>query len=91
MILLRSCYHLPAGKALAARFASSSACQRSFMSTQPVMAPEDESTLMLILGKPGGGKGTISGKILEVSYFFVSVSSKKNIRLHPIVLISDIL
>jgi len=40
--------------------------QRSFMSTQPVSMPEDESTLMLILGKPGGGKGTISGKILQV-------------------------
>jgi hypothetical protein len=29
-------------------------------------AEEAESRLLLILGKPGGGKGTISEKILEV-------------------------
>lgn len=28
---------------------------------------EEESRFALILGKPGGGKGTISGKILKVS------------------------
>jgi len=44
-----------------------SASQRNFMSTQPVEQPaEDELGIMLILGKPGGGKGTISGKILKV-------------------------
>lgn len=38
------------------------------MSTQPLDNPEpDESKLQLILGRPGGGKGTISKKILEVS------------------------
>ena len=26
----------------------------------------EEASMMLILGKPGGGKGTISGKILKV-------------------------
>jgi hypothetical protein len=38
------------------------------MSTQPLdaPAPDYESQMMLILGKPGGGKGTISGKILKV-------------------------
>ena len=42
------------------------ATQRSFMSTQPLDAPEEESSMMLMLGKPGGGKGTISNKILKV-------------------------
>ena len=39
---------------------------RSFMSTQALASPEEESQMVLILGKPGGGKGTISGKILQV-------------------------
>jgi hypothetical protein len=40
----------------------------SFMFAKPLsFAPEEaESRLLLILGKPGGGKGTISEKILEV-------------------------
>lgn len=39
------------------------------MSSTPMMEAyaEDESRFALILGKPGGGKGTISGKILQVS------------------------
>ena len=37
------------------------------MSTMTVAAPEEESHFLLILGKPGGGKGTISKKILKVS------------------------
>lgn len=37
------------------------------MSTQALAEPEQESNILLILGKPGGGKGTISGKILKVS------------------------
>ena len=41
---------------------------RSFMSTQAVAtAAEEESNMVLILGKPGGGKGTISNKIIRVS------------------------
>ena len=36
------------------------------MSTQAMAAPEEESCMVLILGKPGGGKGTISGKIIKV-------------------------
>jgi hypothetical protein len=40
---------------------------RGFMSTMTVAAPEEESHFLLILGKPGGGKGTISKKILKVS------------------------
>ena len=40
---------------------------RTYMSTLSQPAPiEDEFRFMLILGKPGGGKGTISGKILQV-------------------------
>ncbi|KAL7568711.1 hypothetical protein ACA910_021705 [Epithemia clementina (nom. ined.)] len=38
---------------------------RSFMSTQALSSPEEEAQMILILGKPGGGKGTISGKILK--------------------------
>ena len=39
-----------------------------WMSSTPMMeaAAEEESHFALILGKPGGGKGTISGKILQV-------------------------
>lgn len=41
---------------------------RTYMSTLTQTAPHDDECLfMLILGKPGGGKGTISGKILKVS------------------------
>jgi homoserine kinase len=38
------------------------------MSSSPMMeaSAEEESHFALILGKPGGGKGTISGKILKV-------------------------
>jgi hypothetical protein len=40
--------------------------QRSFMSSMPLSQPEEESHFLLMLGKPGGGKGTISKKILDV-------------------------
>ena len=40
---------------------------RGFMSTMSVAAPDEDCHFILILGKPGGGKGTISGKILKVS------------------------
>ena len=43
---------------------------RGFMSTMTVASPEEESHFLLILGKPGGGKGTISKKILKVSIGF---------------------
>jgi hypothetical protein len=36
------------------------------MSTQALASPDEDPHMMLILGKPGGGKGTISGKILKV-------------------------
>ena len=39
---------------------------RNYMSTQTSLAPEEEPRMMLILGKPGGGKGTISNKVLKV-------------------------
>lgn len=61
-------YPTPANKALGNKVQCFwvAATQRSFMSTQPVNAPEEESSMMLMLGKPGGGKGTISNKILKV-------------------------
>ena len=41
------------------------------MSTQPCNAPEEDAIqMMLILGKPGGGKGTISEKLLKVCYYY---------------------
>ena len=44
----------------------STGVKRNYMSTQPLASPEEEPRMMLILGKPGGGKGTISNKILKV-------------------------
>jgi hypothetical protein len=39
----------------------------NYMSTQPCSSPEEDIVqMMLILGKPGGGKGTISEKLLKV-------------------------
>lgn len=35
------------------------------MSTQAVPAPEEESQMLLLIGRPGGGKGTIAKKILK--------------------------
>jgi len=43
---------------------------------------EEESNFALILGKPGGGKGTISGKILEDFPQFHHVSSGDLLRSH---------
>ena len=48
-------------------YVTSCRAQRSFMSTQPLSSPDEEPHMILILGKPGGGKGTISGKLLKVS------------------------
>ena len=44
------------------------------MSSSPMMmeaSAEEESHFALILGKPGGGKGTISGKILQVRFYLL--------------------
>ena len=41
--------------------------QRSFMSSMPLTQAAEDNHFLLILGKPGGGKGTISKKILKVS------------------------
>lgn len=40
----------------------------SYMPAQPLSFAQEESAsrFLLLLGKPGGGKGTISEKILEV-------------------------
>lgn len=58
------------------------AVQRSYMSSMMVAAPEDESHFALILGKPGGGKGTISGKILKDFPQFHHISSGDLLRAH---------
>ena len=42
---------------------------------------EEESHFALILGKPGGGKGTISGKILEVSQLEARNELEKKIQI----------
>jgi len=54
------------------------------MSSSPMMeaSAEEESNFALILGKPGGGKGTISGKILEDFPQFHHVSSGDLLRSH---------
>ena len=54
---------------------SSVAVKRSYMSTQTLLAPEEDPRMMLILGKPGGGKGTISNKILKVRVCVASTTT----------------
>ena len=57
-----------------------SAFNNRSMSATPLMEAEaeEESRFALILGKPGGGKGTISGKILKVrgSYGYETTCKK---------------
>lgn len=55
-----------------------------WMSSTPMMeaVAEEESHFALILGKPGGGKGTISGKILEDFPQFHHVSTGDLLRSH---------
>lgn len=62
--LLRKCGS--GGTSVVVTMSSSCRAQRSFMSTQPLSSPDEEPHMILILGKPGGGKGTISGKLLKV-------------------------
>jgi len=52
------------------------------MSTAAVQAPSEDSQFMLILGKPGGGKGTISGKILKDFPKFHHLSTGDILRQH---------
>lgn len=61
---------------------TSSCTQRNYMSTQPLSSPEEESQMLLILGKPGGGKGTISGKLLKDFPRFHHVSTGDLLRQH---------
>lgn len=58
-------------------------CNR-WMSSTPMMESEaeEESHFALILGKPGGGKGTISGKILKDFPQFHHVSTGDLLRSH---------
>jgi len=57
--------------------------QRNFMSSMPVHdAAEDESNFLLMLGKPGGGKGTISKKILKDFPQFHHISTGDILRQH---------
>lgn len=46
------------------RVAVRSSIYRTYFSTLQQSAPQEECQFILILGKPGGGKGTISDKIL---------------------------
>mmetsp|Transcript_17440 Transcript_17440/g.26485 ORF Transcript_17440/g.26485 Transcript_17440/m.26485 type:complete len:246 (-) Transcript_17440:143-880(-) len=46
------------------RVAVRQSISRTYFSTLQQPAPQEESHFILILGKPGGGKGTISNKIL---------------------------
>jgi len=61
---------------------SSSTKQRQFMSSMSVAAHEEEGHFALILGKPGGGKGTISGKILKDFPQFHHISTGDLLRKH---------
>ena len=55
--------------------------QRSFMSTQSVEAPEVvESHFLLILGPPGGGKGTLCKKMLAVCQSMQGEQSTRHCR-----------
>jgi len=58
-------------------------CNR-WMSSTPMMEAEaeEESHFALILGKPGGGKGTISGKILKDFPQFHHISTGDLLRSH---------
>lgn len=63
------------------RFATASK-QRNFMSSMTASAPEEDGHFALILGKPGGGKGTISGKILKDFPQFHHISTGDLLRKH---------
>lgn len=52
------------------------------MSSMTVSAPEEDAHFALILGKPGGGKGTISGKILKDFPQFHHISTGDLLRKH---------
>lgn len=52
------------------------------MSSLSLAAPEEDCHFALILGKPGGGKGTISGKILKDFPQFHHVSTGDLLRNH---------
>jgi len=56
--------------------------QRTYMSSMTAQAPDEESHFALILGKPGGGKGTISGKILKDFPQFHHLSTGDLLRSH---------
>jgi nucleoside-triphosphate--adenylate kinase len=60
----------------------STSAQRNFMSSMTAAAPDEECHFALILGKPGGGKGTISGKILKDFNQFHHVSTGDLLRNH---------
>jgi nucleoside-triphosphate--adenylate kinase len=52
------------------------------MSSMTVTSPEEDTHFALILGKPGGGKGTISGKILKDFPQFHHISTGDLLREH---------
>jgi hypothetical protein len=56
---------------------------RLFSASSTVLAyPEEKQVAALILGKPGGGKGTISGKILKDFPDFFHLSTGDILRQH---------
>jgi nucleoside-triphosphate--adenylate kinase len=61
---------------------SAAALQRICLSTMEASAPDEGHSLALILGKPGGGKGTISHKILKDFQQFHHVSTGDILRQH---------
>jgi hypothetical protein len=69
-------HHPIPGATTVTTMARTTACTRRtrtqrgcLMSTQPLATEEEDvAQIMLILGKPGGGKGTISGKLLKVCF-----------------------
>lgn len=59
---------LPSNTVLVYKFVSIANCRFSSSMAVEDAEGDEESKFALILGKPGGGKGTISGKILKVCF-----------------------
>jgi adenylate kinase len=56
--------------------------KHSYLSTMAASSPDESNHFALILGKPGGGKGTISKKILKDFSQFHHVSTGDLLRAH---------
>jgi nucleoside-triphosphate--adenylate kinase len=73
---------LPSNTVLVTKFVSIANCRFSSSMAVEDAEGDEESKFALILGKPGGGKGTISGKILKDFPQFHHVSSGDLLRSH---------